>query len=344
MRPIRTLSGLQPTGSLHLGNHLSAVLPLVRASTMQHPGRASTPSDVLVMIADLHALTVPHDPARLRTLTRELAGVALAAGLETGGASLFLQSAVPEHRSLHYLLESLTSAGEATRMIQFKEKARRGTGDGASLALLTYPVLMAADILLYDVDEVPVGNDQSQHLELARALAQRANSRYGAGMVVPRGVEPEVGPRLMDLQNPTIKMDKTNPSTSGVLFMLDPPDLLRRKVSRAVTDAETGPGSVRYDPAAKPGVANLLDVLAACTGVDPAYAARGIDSYRELKDCVAETVVQTCAPVQRRYSELVDDPTTLDLVLDEGAARARDLAAPVVRRLEVALGVARRLA
>ena len=213
MRPVRTLSGLKPTGSLHLGNYLSAVLPLVRASTL-----GGSPSDVLVMVADLHALTVPHDPARLRTLTREVAAVALAAGLDASGASLFVQSAVPEHRSLHFLLESLTSVGEASRMIQYKEKALRGGGGGASVALLTYPVLMAADILLYDVDEVPVGNDQSQHLELARAIAQRANSRFDAGLVVPRGVEPEVGPRLMDLQEPAIKMEKTNPSTSGVLL------------------------------------------------------------------------------------------------------------------------------
>ncbi len=332
----RTLSGLKPTGPLHLGNLLSAVRPLTRASRT-----SQLPEGVLAMVADLHAVTVPHDPDRLRARTREVAAVALAAGLDPGGATLFVQSEVPAHRRLHYLLEAVAKVGEATRMVQFTERSRTGAGDGVRLALLTYPVLMAADILLYHVDAVPVGEDQDQHLQLARTLAHRANRLYGAGLVVPRGVQPEVAPRLMDLQDPTVKMEKTNPSHAGVLFVLDPPDVLARKVSRAVTDPESGPGSVRYDPVAKPGVANLLDLLAACTGVDAAYAARGIDSYRELKESVTETVLATVRPVQQRYAEIVSDATALDRVLDDGGARARALAEPVVAQLEAAMGLCR---
>ena len=332
--PARTLSGLKPTGSLQLGNLLSAVRPLARAS------RASTsPEQVLVMVADLHALTVPHDPARLRLLTREVAAVTLAAGTDPAGATVFVQSQVPAHRRLHYLLEAVARVGESTRMTQFREKSRRGASDGVRLALLTYPVLMAADILLYGIDEVPVGEDQLQHLELARALAQRANHLYDAGLTVPSPVQPASGVRLRDLQDPTVKMEKTNPSTAGVLFVLDPPDVLARKVSRAVTDGETGPDAVRYDPLAKPGVSNLLDVLAACTGVDPEYAARGIDTYGELKAAVTETVVATLAPVQEAYREISSDPGVLDRLMSEGRDRAAALGEPVVSRLEDAMGV-----
>lgn len=332
--PPRTLSGLKPTGSLQLGNLLSAVRPLARASRA-----ATAPDQVLVMVADLHALTVPHDPARLRRLTREVAAVTLAAGTDPSGATVFVQSQVPAHRRLHYLLEAVARVGESTRMTQFREKSRRGSSDGVRLALLTYPVLMAADIVLYGIDEVPVGEDQLQHLELARSLAQRANHLYDAGLTVPRPVQPSSGVRLRDLQDPALKMEKTNPSPAGVLFVLDPPDVLARKVARAVTDGESGPDAVRYDPVAKPGVSNLLDVLAACTGVDPAYAARGIDSYGELKTAVTETVMATLRPVQDAYGEIVGDAAGLDRVLSEGRDRAAALAEPVVAGLEEAMGV-----
>jgi tryptophanyl-tRNA synthetase len=328
-----TLSGLQPTGRLQLGNLLSAIRPLAAASR-----RACRPDDVLVMVADLHALTVEHDPTTLQARAREVVAVLLAAGVDPAGATVFLQSRVRAHRRLHYLLEAVASIGECTRMVQFKEKSRTGGGASARLALLTYPVLMAADILLYDVEEVPVGEDQLQHLELARTLAQRANSRYGAGLVVPRGVQPPAARRLRDLADPSVKMRKSDPSGAGVLYVLDPPETLRRKVSRAVTDGETGPDAVRYDPVAKPGVANLLEILAACTGVDPAYAARGIDSYAELKDRVAETVVRLLAPVQAAHAELAGSPA-LDAVLAEGAERAEALGAAVVERVEKAMGV-----
>ena len=336
--PHRQLSGLKPTGPLQLGNYLSAIRPLVRASTASTTGTADAdPGDVLVMVADLHALTVPHDPARLRSLTREVAAVLLAAGLDLDRSTLFVQSQVGAHRGMHYLLEGVATAGEVSRMVQFKEKSRRG--DGCRLALLTYPVLMAADILLYGVAQVPVGADQTQHLELAKSLAVRANRLYDAGFVVPEAVEQAVGHRVMDLQDPTVKMDKTNPSPSGVLYVLDPPEVLRRKVFRAVTDTDSGADAVRYDRAAKPGVANLLEIMSACTGLDPCYAARGIDSYRELKEYVAETVVATLLPVQRRHAEL--DPRSLDEALAEGAARARDLAGPVLARLERGMGLSR---
>jgi tryptophanyl-tRNA synthetase len=216
---------------------------------------------------------------------------------------------------------------------------RAGDGSSARLALLSYPVLMAADVLLYGVEEVPVGDDQAQHLELARTLAQRVNARYGAGLVVPKAVHPPAARRLRDLTDPTRKMEKTNPSPSGVLFVLDPPDVVRHKVARAVTDAGTGPDAVRYDPATKPGVSNLLEVLAACSGQDPAYTARGIDSYAELKERVADTVVAVLAPVRCRYAELARDRAALDRLLADGAARARDLAAEVVVPLERAMGL-----
>jgi tryptophanyl-tRNA synthetase len=333
--PGRTLSGFKPTGPLHLGNLLSALRPLAAA------GRPGAPDRVLAMVADLHAVTVPHDPGRLRQRTREVAALALAAGVDPHRCTLFVQSHVDAHRKLHFLLEAVARVGEASRMVQYKEKSRAGAGDGVRLALLTYPVLMAADILLYDVDAVPVGEDQDQHLQLARTLAHRANRLYGAGLVVPRAVQPAAGVRLMDLQDPTTKMEKTNVSLAGVLLVLDPPDVLARKVSRAVTDTETGPGSVRYDRAAKPGVSNLLDLLAACTGVDPQYAARGIDSYRELKEAVTSTVVETLRPVQERYAEIASDTAALDRVLEDGAERARVLAEPVVRRVEDRMGLTR---
>jgi tryptophanyl-tRNA synthetase len=321
----RQISGFKPTGSPHLGNYLGAIRP---ALTAQHD------AECLVFVADLHALTVEHDPARVRERTMEVACLLLAAGLDPARSILFVQSRVPEHTELHYLLECATSYGEVHRMIQFKEKA--AAQSQVRLSLLTYPVLMAADVLLYGVDEVPVGEDQRQHIELARDVASRFNTRYGETFVIPKACHPRTAARVMDLSDPTEKMGKTNPSGSGVLNLLDPPEVLRRKVMRAVTDAD---GEVRYDPATKPGVANLLETLAACVDDSPTTLAHLFTGYRGLKSAVADTVVSVLGPVQARYRDFTADPAGVRAILDDGAARARAIAGPMVARAREAVGL-----
>ncbi len=321
----RQISGFKPTGRLQLGNYLGAIAPAVQA---QHR------ADMSIFIADLHAMTVEHDPRQLAAKTREVATLLLAAGVDPGRSTFFVQSQVPEHSELHYLLECATSYGEAHRMIQFKEKA--ATQRQVRLSLLTYPVMMAADILLHDIDEVPVGEDQAQHLELARDVAIRFNGRYGRTFVVPKPALPAFAARLMDLSDPGAKMGKTNASPNGVLFLLDPPEVLRRKVMRATTDAER---EVRYDPVAKPGVANLLNLLASCVDDSPQVLAGLFSSYAELKEAVADVVVAKLRPIQQRYADLAADPAGVDAVLAEGARRARDRGSDTVRRARTALGL-----
>lgn len=320
----RRISGFKPTGHLQLGNYVGAIRPVVR-------GQHEQPT--VAFIADLHALTVQHDPAQVQARSREVAGLLLAAGIDPGQALLYRQSDVAAHLELHYLLECVASYGEAHRMIQFKEK---GGGGGSRLSLLTYPVLMAADILLHDIEEVPVGRDQRQHVELTRDLAERFNERYGPTFTVPRAVHPAVAARIADLADPTRKMGKTNTSTSGVLFLLDPPDVLRRKVMRAVTDTGT---EVGYDPQQRPGVANLLDILGALSDRDPADVAgdfRGT-GYGRLKSAVADAVIATLEPIQRRYRELGDDD--VERILADGAERAARHADATVHRARIALGL-----
>lgn len=323
----RRLTGLTPTGHLHLGNYLAAIRPMV---DQQHG------QDTLVFLSDLHALTVEHDPRTVAALTREQAGILLAAGIDPDVATFFVQSHVPELLSLHYLLECATAYGEAARMIQFKEKSRRIGDAGVRLSLLSYPVLMAADILLYDVDEVPVGGDQRQHLELTRDVALRFNRKYGETFVVPRVVIPEAGARIMDLADPAVKMSKTAPSPGGVLFLLDPPDLLRRKVMRAITDAD---GEVRPDRETKPGLTTLLELLARLLGDSAEAVAGRYTSYGKLKADLADAVVDTVAPLQRRYAEITADPDEIDRILARGAERARERAAPTVDRARRAIGL-----
>ena len=252
----RVFSGIQPTGELHLGNYLGAVRRWVED---QHA------HDALYCVVDLHALTLPQDPQELRDKTREIVTLLLAAGLDPEVCTLFVQSHVPEHAELAGSWSARRPTASCSRMTQFKEKGDRA--DFTSAGLLTYPALQAADILLYDTDQVPVGDDQRQHLELARDVAERFNSRYGQTFVVPAHAIPPVGARVMDLQEPTRKMSKSVDSPQGTVLVLDPPEVITKKVKRAVTDTD---GEVRYDPAAKPGVANLLSILAAVTGGDPA--------------------------------------------------------------------------
>jgi tryptophanyl-tRNA synthetase len=317
----KRLTGFQPTGHLHLGNLLGAMRPLVLAQ--------DEPGDAIAMIADLHAMTAEHNPQTLRDGTLGVATLLLAAGVDPARTALIAQSQIPEHAELHYLLECTTGYGEAARMIQFKEKSQSGP---VRLSLLTYPVLMAADILVHDAHEVPVGDDQNQHLELTRTLALRFNARYGETFVVPEGIRPESAARIMDLAEPTRKMSKSSATAAGRIGLLDPPEVIRKAVSRAVTDAV---GVVRHDPEHQPGVSNLLAILAECTGERPgAY-----NSYGALKRDVTEAVEALLAPIRKRHAELSDDPGHVHEILAEGKTRVRPAALATVRRARRAVGL-----
>lgn len=321
----RRLTGFTPSGHLHLGNYLGAIQPIIAGQTR---------TNTVVFVSDLHALTLEHDPADVRRRTLEFATILLAAGADPRSCLFLVQSHVPEHTELHYLLECATGYGEAQRMIQFKEKSR--TQQQVRMSLLTYPILMAADILLYDTDEVPVGKDQSQHVELARDVACRFNARYGPTFTVPKAVNPPVAARIMDLAAPENKMSKSTSTEAGALRLLDEPDVLRRKVLRAVTDTET---DVRYDPDHKPGVSNLLAILAACTSGDPERLAKEFDRYGELKHATADAVIATLAPLRQRYLELERQPEHVRSLLRAGAARAREQAADKVWKAKAAIGL-----
>ena len=321
----RVFSGIQPSGALHLGNLLGAVRNWVED---QHT------DDSIFCVVDLHALTVPQDPATLRAATVGLAQLLMASGLDPEVCTLFVQSHVPEHAELSWLMECTVSFGELRRMTQFKDKSDRS--EFVSAALFTYPALMAADILLYDTDRVPVGDDQRQHLELARDVAVRFNGRYGPTFVVPEAAIPRAGARVMDLQNPTNKMSKSLESPLGTVYVLDDLAAIAKKVKRAVTDTDA---EVRYDPATKPGVSNLLSILAACTGRTPEDAAVGYTQYGPLKNDTAEAVVETLRPIQARYAELATDPAETARLLALGADRARAVATPVLDRARDAVGL-----
>ncbi|MFE1286183.1 tryptophan--tRNA ligase [Streptomyces sp. NPDC058751] len=326
----RVFSGVKPTGHLTLGNYLGAVRRWAEAD--QHRAEA------LFCIVDLHALTVDHDPGRVRRLSRQAATLLLASGLDPELCTVFVQSHVDEHARLSYLLECVATDGEMRRMIQYKEKAalERKRGGSVRLSLLTYPVLMAADILAYASDEVPVGDDQAQHVELTRDLAVRFNQRYGHTFVVPRATRPEVAARVMNLQEPTSKMGKSDDVGPGVVYLLDEPETVRKKIMRAVTDSGQ---DVAYDPEARPGVSNLLEILAACEGGDPEVLAGGYASYGALKKDTADAVVELLRPVQERHKELCADPAHVEGVLRDGARRAREMARPTVDSAYEAIGL-----
>jgi tryptophanyl-tRNA synthetase len=321
----RVFSGIQPTGAVHLGNLLGALCAWVDD---QHD------ADSFYCVVDLHALTVPQPPGELRARTLQLAQLLLAVGIDPDVATLLIQSHVHEHPELAWILECTASFGELRRMTQFKDKS-----DGAefvSAGLFTYPALMAADILLYDTDRVPVGDDQRQHLELARDLAVRFNHRYGDTFVVPEATVPKVGARVMDLQHPDRKMSKSEDSPQGTVLVLDDLKTVEKKIKRAVTDTET---EVRFDPATKPGVSNLLTILGAATRRDPAALAEQYDQYGPLKTDTAEAVVELLRPIQARYDELAADPGGTAALLAAGAEKARAVAAPTLARAKEALGL-----
>ena len=328
--PARRLSLLKPTGHLTLGHYLGALRVMVAE---QH--RATC----FFGIADLHAMTVPHEPSRLRDLTREVATLMLACGLDPEQATLFVQSQVPAHSELCFLLESTAHVGELNRMIQFKQKrAQQGGADATRVSLYTYPALMAADILLYRTSEVPVGDDQRPHVELTRDLALRFNHLYGEVFTVPAITTPAAGARVMDLQDPTTKMGKSHASGAGIVYLLDDPAVVRKKIARAVTDSETGSHAVRRDPA-KPGVSNLLDIVAACEGTDPDTVAAETASYGALKARTTDAVLATLAPIQDRYAELAGRPGDVSEVYRQGARRCRAETAPVLAAAQEAMGL-----
>ncbi len=322
---VRVLSGVQPSGDFHLGNYLGAVRQWV---AHQHD------HDAFYCIVDLHALTLEIEPAVLRERTLDAAVSLLAAGIDPEVCTVFVQSHVPEHPRLTWLLECTATMGELNRMTQFKDKARGN--DAARVGLFTYPVLMAADILLYDAARVPVGDDQRQHLELARDLAIRFNNRYGATFTVPEAAIPAVGARVMDLQHPERKMSKSVDSPLGTVGVLDTPAEIRRKVKRAVTDTD---GEVRYDPEAKPGLSNLLELMAATSGERPEAVAARYARYGDLKTDLAEALVELLAPVRARTEEWRADPAGVAAVLAEGAGRAHKVAAATYARAADAVGL-----
>ncbi len=321
----RVFSGIQPSGDLHLGNLLGAVVNWVRRLDED---------EAVYCIVDLHSLTSLKDPTVLRDRTISLAQLYMACGLDPERCLLFVQSHVPAHSELGWLMECTVSYGELSRMTQFKDKRERS--DFVSAGLFTYPALMAADILLYDTESVPVGDDQRQHVELCRDLAERFNSRYGPTFVVPKHSIPAAGARIMDLQLPTNKMSKTLDSPQGIVHVLDDPAAITKKFKRAVTDSD---GEVRFDVANKPGVSNLISILAAATNRTPDQVAGEYSQYGPLKADAAEAVIALLEPIQHRYAELAADPASTLATLAVGAERAAAIANPVLDRARAAIGL-----
>ncbi len=316
LRP-RVLSGMQPSGdSLHLGNYLGALVNWVKTQDDYQ---------TLFFIPDMHAITVDQDPVELRERTRKTAAQYIAGGIDVEKSTLFVQSHVPEHAQLAWVLNCITGFGEASRMTQFKDKSAKGGADVASVGLFTYPVLMAADILLYRPQGVPVGDDQRQHVELARDLAKRFNHRFGETFVVPEAFIQKEGARIYDLQNPTAKMSKSASGPNGLINILDEPKVTAKRIKSAVTDADT---VIAHDRAEKPGVTNLLEILSTLTEtpVDKLVAEYDGKLYGHLKVDVAEAVVGRLEPIRKRTLELLDDPAELDSLLAHGAAKAREIA------------------
>jgi tryptophanyl-tRNA synthetase len=323
----RVLSCIQPTGDVHLGNYLGALRNWV---SNQHE------CDAFHGIVDLHALTIPKDPGEVGDATTRLAAMLFAIGLDPEVATIFVQSHIPEHSQLCWIMECTVSIGELQRMTQFKDKSAKQGNDFISAGLLTYPALQAADIVLYDADEVPIGEDQRQHVEITRDIAIRFNYRYGETFVVPKAVVPKAGARVMDLQEPTSKMSKSAASDAGVIGMLDDPADVMRKFKRAVTDSDS---EVRYDRASKPGVSNLLDIQAAATGRSVDDIAAGYSQYGPLKADTGEAVVELLRPIQARYAELIGDPAELGRLLRTGADKAHAVAAKTLTRAYDAIGL-----
>ncbi|GAB3283798.1 tryptophan--tRNA ligase [Microbacterium lacusdiani] len=329
----RLYSGMQPSAdSLQIGNYIGALL--------QWRGMQDE-YDAFFSVVDLHAITVAQDPEHLREKTRRTAAQYIAAGIEPSRSTLYVQSHVRAHAELAWILSTITGFGEAGRMTQFKDKSQKQGADATSVGLFTYPILMAADILLYQTDVVPVGDDQKQHVELTRDLAERFNSRFGDTFVVPKPVIQAETARIYDLQDPTSKMSKSAESHAGVLWLLDEPSVTAKKIMRAVTDSE---GSVRYDRAEKPGVSNLLTIYSALSGrpiaeIEDEYTGRG---YGDFKKGLRDVVVAEFEPVRARALELLDDPAELDRLLAVNADRAAEIADATLATVYERVGLLRR--
>lgn len=323
----RVLSCIQPTGRVHLGNYLGALRQWVA-------GQAEC--DAFHGIVDLHALTATDRPGVIGVQTLELAATLFAVGLDPDLATIFVQSHVPEHSQLGWIMECTVSYGELSRMTQFKDKASKREADFVSAGLFTYPALQAADILLYDAEEVPVGEDQRQHVEITRDIAIRFNSRFGETFVLPKVVTPRSGAKVTDLQEPTSKMSKSASGEAGIVYLLEDPQDIVKKFKRAVTDSD---GEVRYDRASKPGVSNLLEILAACTNSSPHDLAEKYSRYGPLKTDTADAVVELLRPIQDRYTELMSDPAEMARLLRKGAHKAREVAAETLHRVHSNIGL-----
>ena len=291
--------------------------------------------DAVYCVVDLHALTLRHDPEVLRAKSIEMSQLLMAVGIDPERSILFVQSQVPQHAQLAWLMECTVSYGELSRMTAFKDKSNRDSTKFISAGLFTYPALQAADILLYDTDVVPVGDDQRQHIEITRDIAERFNSRYGDTFVVPEHRIPPAGARVMDLQHPERKMSKSEDSP-GTVWILEDPKKVEKKFKRAVTDSD---GEVRYDVDAKPGVSNLLDILSACTGTSPNDLADNYTQYGPLKGDTAEAVIEVLKPIQERFAELQSDPAETERLLRLGADKAEAIAADVLARAKNNIGL-----
>lgn len=324
----RVFSGIQPSGNLTLGNYAGSLSKFVK---MQHE------HECVFCVVDLHALTIPKDPEELREATIKTATLFVASGLDPNKCTIFLQSHVKEHSELAWLLSCQTYFGELSRMTQFKDKSEKA--EMVTAGLFTYPVLMAADILLYDTELVPVGEDQKQHVELTRDIAERLNNRYGDIVEVPQPVIGKVGARIMALKDPTRKMSKSDPVPANYIALVDEPNVIKKKIMRAVTDSNN---EVRYDKENKPGISNLLEIHSVCSGesiaeLEQKYAGKG---YGEFKRGVADAVITALEPIQKRYHELRKSGEIMD-ILHEGAKRAQPIAARVLARVQEAIGLVR---
>ncbi|MEU5230705.1 tryptophan--tRNA ligase [Streptomyces anulatus] len=326
----RVLSGIQPTaGSFHLGNYLGAVRQWV-ALQESH--------DAFYMVVDLHAITIPQDPAELRANTRLAVAQLLAAGLDPERCTLFVQSHVPEHAQLGWVMNCLTGFGEASRMTQFKDKSAKQGADRATVGLFTYPVLQVADILLYQANQVPVGEDQRQHIELTRDLAERFNGRYGQTFTVPAPYILKETAKIFDLQDPAVKMSKSASTPKGLINLLDDPKVTAKKVKSAVTDTDT---VIRFDAEKKPGVSNLLSILSTLSGspvedLERSYEGKG---YGALKTDLAEAMMEFVTPFRARTQQYLDDLETLDAILAKGAEKARAVAAETLAQTYDRMGL-----
>jgi tryptophanyl-tRNA synthetase len=326
----RVFSGVQPTGILTLGNYLGAIRNWVAS---QHE------RENIFCVVNQHAITLPIDPADLRRNTRHVAAVYLAAGINPDTAVVFVQSDVPQHTELTWVLNTITYFGELQRMTQFKDKTAKTKEGSIGAGILNYPILMAADILLYNADEVPVGEDQKQHVELSRDIAARFNHRFGETFTIPKPVISTAGARIMSLEDPTRKMAKSNPSPGSYILLTDAPDVIRKKIRKAVTDSGS---DVVYRPDEKPALANLLTIYSLLSGTPVAaleerFAGKG---YGDFKKDLAEVVVDGLAPLQARMREYEEAPERRDAVLDAGGARARAIAAPMMETVNARVGLA----